>query len=209
MQVPGQYYPTEEFHPEWLTSDVLIDRVDVSADDTAFLMRGGIRVAITNSRARAVRYGVWFGDTAFFESADVILAGNEMTCDGPEATVRLVHVRRSATIGNRLSNGAKHNYRVHGRSELNWGARNLMIETGAFLGGLPDDAIGQQWLEDNTFHHRAPSLLELDPAIPALSLRGNTIYSDVWDCFWCSGAPPDGWVIEENTMMPYLDPPTP
>lgn len=207
MQLPGQYFPTEEFHPEWLTTDVLVDRVDVDAADTAFLMRGGVRVAITNSRAHAVRYGVWFGDTAFFESEDVIVAGNELTCDGPEATVRLVHVIRSATIGNRLSNGEKHNYRIHGRSDLNWGARNLLIETGAFLGRLPDDAIGRQWFEDNTFHHRAPSLFEVDPNIPSLTARGNVIYTDVWDCFWCSGAPPAGWLIEDNTIMPYAPPP--
>ncbi len=208
MQVSGQYYPTEEFHPEWRTTDVLIDRVDVNAADTAFLMRGGVRIAITHSRARAVRYGIWFGDTAFFESEDVIVAGNDIACQGPEATVRLVHVRRSATIGNRLANGEKHNYRVHGRSELNWGARNTLIDTGAFLGRLPDDDIGQQWFEDNTFYHRAPSLLELDFDIPLLSLRGNTVYSDVWNCLYCSGTPPAGWIIESNRMMPYTAPPS-
>ncbi|MDQ3034328.1 MAG: hypothetical protein M3Y87_18110, partial [Myxococcota bacterium] len=209
MQIPGQYYPTEEFHVEWLTSDVLVDRVDVTAADTAFLMRGGIRIAITNSRARAVRYGVWFGDTADFESEDVIVAGNDFDCEGPEATVRLVHVRRSATIGNRLTNQAKHNYRVHGRSELNWGARNVLINTGAFLGRLPDDVIGRQWFEDNTFYHQAPSLFEVDGTIPELIARRNIAYTDVWDCFWCSGAPPAGWVIEANTIMPYVAPPAP
>lgn len=206
MQLPGQYWPSEEWHREWMSTDVLVDRVEVDAADTAFLMRGGVRIAITNSRAHAVRYGVWFGDTADFESSDVILAGNRITCDGPEATVRLVHVVGSATIGNRLSNGEKHNYRIHGRSRDNWASRNLLIETGIMLGRLPGDTVGRQYFDDNVLHHRSPSLFEVDVAIGEILARRNLAYTDVWECLWCNPVP-GGWTLEENVVMPYRDPP--
>jgi hypothetical protein len=207
VQLPGTFYPAEEWHREWMTTDLLIDRVEVDAADTAFLIRSGRRVAITNSRAHAVRYGIWFGDSHDFESEDVIIAGNTITCDAPEATVRLVHVIRSATIGNRLANGEKHNYRIHGRSDLNWAARNVLIETGIMLGHLPGDTVGRQYFDDNTFYQRAPSMFEVDVTIPMIAAHRNRAYTDVWDCFWCVGAPPSGWVLEENVTMPYEPPP--
>ena len=58
-----------------MTTDVLIDGVEADADDTAFLLRAGVRIAVTNCRAKAERYSVWLGDSDDFESEDVILAG--------------------------------------------------------------------------------------------------------------------------------------
>lgn len=208
IEIPGTYFPSEEWHAEWRTTDVLIDDVDVESSDTAFLLRGGVRIAVTNSRAHAVRYGVWVGDTADFGSEDVIIAGNRIVADGPEATVRLVHVERSAVVGNRLENTAKHNYRIHGRSADNWAARNLLIGTGIMLGTLPSDErpIPRQWVDDNTFHHDVPSLLELDARLVGLTMRDNHVYSDVWDCFVCVEAQPS-WVLERNVVEPYQPPP--
>ena len=208
VEIPGTYYPSEEWHAEWRTTDLLIDDVDVEATDTAFLLRGGVRMAVTNSRAHAVRYGVWLGDTADFGSEDIIVAGNDIRVDGPEATVRFVHVVRSAVVGNRLENAAKHNYRTHGRSSDNWAARNVLVGTGVMLGTLPTDTwpIERQWVEGNTLYHTTPSLLELDPTLLGLVMRDNHAYTDVWDCFVCVTVQPT-WVIEDNVVEGYRAPP--
>lgn len=206
MELPTDPTATE-YRAEWMTTDVLVDGIEVDADDTAFLMRAGVRIAIVNSRARAARYCVWFGDTGDFESEDVILAGNELESVNPEATVRLVHVVRSATVGNRLTNGGqKHNYRVHGRSDLNWASRNLLVNSGIMLDTMATDSIRRQWFDDNVFHHTEPSLLEIDLDVPQVTMRRNTIYSDVWSCLLCRDTP-TGWTIEGTRMMPYQPPP--
>lgn len=204
VEIPGTYYPTEEWHADWRTTDLLIDDVDVDAADTAFLLRGGVRMAVTNSRAHAVRYGVWLGDTADFGSEDIIVAGNQIRVDGPEATVRFVHVARSAVVGNRLENTSKHNYRTHGRSRENWAARNVLVGTGMMLGTLPTDTwvIERQWVESNTLYHSVPSLLELDATLLDLVMRDNHTYTDVWDCFVCVSVQPS-WVIENNPVEAY------
>jgi hypothetical protein len=208
MQLPGTYWPAEEWHREWMPTDVLFDRVDVDAADTAFLLRGGVRIAITNSRSHAARYNVWIGDTADFESEDIIIAGNSLRSDGPEATIRLVHARRSAVVGNRLTNTLKHNYRIHGRSSDNWAARNVLVGTGMMLGTLPADLwpIERQTLENNTLYHVTPSLLELDPRLSPLVARGNHVYTNVWTCFVCV-TPQPSWVLEGNVWEPYRAPP--
>ena len=208
MQLPGSYWPVEEWHREWMPTDVLIDRVEVDAADTAFLLRGGVRVAITNSRAHAGRYNVWLGDTYDFDSEDIIIAGNSLRSDGPEATIRLVHARRSAVVENRLTNTLKHNYRIHGRSSDNWAARNVLVGTGMMLGTLPSDlwAIERQTLEDNTLYTLVPSLLELDPRLSPLVARRNHAYNDWWDCFVCV-PPQPSWVLEGNVTEPYRAPP--
>jgi hypothetical protein len=199
VEIPGTYYPSEEWHAEWRTTDILIDDVDVEASDTAFLLRGGVRMAVTNSRAHAVRYGVWLGDTADFGSEDIIVAGNH---------IRVVHVARSAVVGNRLENTSKHNYRTHGRSRENWAARNVLVGTGMMLGTLPSDnwVIERQWVEGNTLHHTVPSLLELDARLVDLVMRDNRTYTDVWDCFVCVSVQPS-WVIENNVVEGYRPPP--
>jgi hypothetical protein len=165
-------------------------------------------MAVTNSRAHAVRYGVWLGDTADFGSEDIIVAGNHIRVDGPEATVRFVHVARSAVVGNRLENTEKHNYRTHGRSRESWAARNVLVGTGMMLGTLPSDswAIERQWIESNTLHHTVPSLLELDARLLELVMRDNHTYTDVWDCFVCVPVQPT-WVIENNVVEAYRPPP--
>lgn len=206
MELPAEYTTQLEYRPELMTSDVLIDGVEADADDTAFLLRAGVRIAVTNSRGTAGRYSVWFGDSGEFESEDVILAGNDFSSAGPEATVRLVHVIRSAVVDNRLENGAKHNYRIHGRSDLNWASGNLLVNSGIMLGTMADDSIGRQWFDDNTFHHQMPSLIEIHTDEPTLVMRRNKIYTDVWSCLICRELPAD-WVVEGNELLPYEPPP--
>jgi hypothetical protein len=113
---------------------------------------------------------------------------------------------RSAVVGNRLTNGAKHNYRIHGRSDLNWASRNVLINSGVMLDTMEGDEIGKQWFEDNVFYHAMPSLLEIPADIPSVTMRGNTIYSDVWSCLFCRDLPA-GYTFEDNTMLPYQAPP--
>lgn len=204
VDIPGTFYPEERWDPSWRTTDLLVDGVEVDAADTAFLLRGGVRMAVIRSRAHAARYGVWLGDTADFESEDIVIAGNDLRVDGAEPTVRLVHVRRAAVVGNRLENPDKHNYRVHGRSSDHWAARNVLVGGGVMIGTLPTDlwAIERASFDDNTLHHDLPSLLELDPRSLALTLRRNHVYTDVWDCFLCVPAQPT-WVVEDNVREPF------
>ena len=116
MELPADYSNGPDFRAEWQTTDVLIDGIEVDAADTAFLMRSGVRIAYREQSIGRGSLQRVVGDTADFEAEDIILAGNDFESAGPEATVRLVNVVRSAVVGNRLTNGAKHNYRIHGRA---------------------------------------------------------------------------------------------
>lgn len=203
---PAQYWPSVEYRDEWMVSDVTIEGVHVVAPDMAFEIRGR-RIAILRSRADAVRYSVWCGDTGPFSSEDIILHENVFVSAGPEATVRLVEVQRSATIANTLSNTSKHNYRIHGTSDLNYAAGNLLVGTGVMLGRMPGDDLGRVWFDDNVFHHTAPDLFNPDTGIDALHATGNVAYTNVWSCFYCP-APQPGWTLERNEIRPYTPPPS-
>ena len=74
----------------------------------------------------------------------------------------------------------KHNYRIHGHSDLNFAARNVLINSGMMFAGLEDgfadpplDHIGHMWVNDNTFHHRVPDLFNPKETIDVLVARGN------------------------------------
>lgn len=205
-QLPMIWDGGERFSPDLMTTDITVDGVTADSTDIAFLMRAGVRVAVVNSTSHAARYSLWFGDTGDFNSEDVIIAGNDFTSAGPEATLRLVHVVRSVTVDNRLENsgigGFKHNYRTHGRSRLNYASGNLLVNSGMMLGTMDTDSIGAQWFVGNTIHHTTPSLLEIHLDTPSVTLRDNVIYSDVWDCLLCRDVPA-GWVVENNRMLPY------
>lgn len=205
LALPAQYYPSVEHRPEWMVSDVTIEGVHVIAPDMAFEIRGR-RIAILRSRADAVRYSVWCGDTGPMQSEDVILHENVFVSSGPEATVRLVQVLRSATIDNTLSNTGKHNYRIHGTSDLNYAAQNLLVGTGVMLGRMPGDDLGRTWFDDNVFHHSAPDLFNPERTIGALHATGNVAHTNVWDCFYCGSVQP-GWTVGENEIRPYTPPP--
>jgi hypothetical protein len=210
LQVPGRFAPPpEEWRADWLIQDVLIESVEVNAerDESAFLLRGK-RIAIVDSRARAGNYAVWVGDTASFQSEDVIVARNNFEVSGAESTVRLVNVLRSAVVDNRLENPQKHNYRVHGNSDLAFAARNTLVHGGVMLASMPDDRVGTVWFNDNTIHNTLESLLVVERArLVRFAARGNRIYSNIWTCFFCDEAPA-GWDVpaEENAIEPYRDP---
>jgi hypothetical protein len=205
LAIPANFYPSVEYRDEWMVEDVLLEGVRVSAGDTAFAIRGR-RIAIVRSVAEAARYSVWCGDTGPFQSEDVIVSGNDFRSAGAEATVRLVQVLRSATVHNRLENGTKHNYRVHGTSDLNYAARNLLVKTGVMLGRMPGDDLGRVWFDDNELHHDVPDLFNPDGGIDALHATGNVAYTNVWDCFYCAGVMP-GWTVSDNVVHPYVPAP--
>jgi hypothetical protein len=76
------------------------------------------------------------------------------------------------------------------------------------LASTTEDAVGSIWFNDNTIHNTLESLLSVDRArLARLVARGNRIYSDIWDCFFCD-APPPAWEVpaDENRIEPYRDP---
>lgn len=206
LHVPAQHVPPPpRWRPEWLVEDVTIENVDVESADTAFLLRGK-RIAILRSRVRAERYSVWCGDTDTFQSEDLVLAGNRFESAGPESTVRLVSVRRALVIDNVISNTIKHDFRVHGVSDDVVFARNRLLNTGIMVGSMEGDRIGSVWILDNSLHHRVPSLFEVEPSrVHRLVVRGNRVFSDRWNCFFCS-RPARGWIIDDNPVAPYRPP---
>lgn len=203
LPVPAQHVPAPPvWRPEWLVTDVTIDGVEVEAADTAFAVRGR-RVAIVNSRASAGRYSIWCGDTHDFQTEDLVVAGNRFDSAGPEATVRLVGVRRAVVVDNELENTLKHDFRVHGTSDAVLFARNRLVNTGLMIGSMPGDRIGAVWVLDNELHHVVPSLFEIGrDRVRRLTVRGNRVYSDRWRCFVCGGARA-GWDVGDNPVAPY------
>ena len=131
---------------------------------------------------------------------------NSFDSAGPESTVRLVSVLRTATIENRIANSNKHNYRIHGTSDLAYARDNLLINTGVMLGRMAGDTLNRIWFDDNVFHHVAPDLFNPDGAIGSLRARRNLAMTDVWSCFYC-GSTPAGWDIADNVVAPYTPAP--
>lgn len=205
IMVPGRFVPPPvTWNEDWLVEDVTIDGVTVESDDTAFAIRGR-RVAILGSRATARNYSIWLGDTHDFQSHDLLVAGNHFRSAGPESTVRLVGVDGAIVVDNELANTRKHAFRVHGRSDNVYFARNRLVETGVMIGSMDGDEVGSVWLVDNTVHLTVPSLLVVEPRrVRRLTARGNRVYSDEWDCFVC--VRPSGWDIGDNPIEAYHAP---
>lgn len=211
MALPSTFWPSRVDNPAWAIEDVMIDGIEVRAPDTAIFLRGH-RVAVLRSFAHAGEYSV-FSDTASNDSnTDVIIAGNDFESEGKQATVRLIGVRNSVTVDNRLTDllltGEKHNYRVHGVSDQVYAARNELVNAGTMLGTMGGDDIGHLWFDDNTFHHKTPDLFNPDTSkIHVLHAHNNVAYTDVWSCFYCRSTP-SAWDLGNNAVHPYQPPPT-
>lgn len=189
------------YRSDWMAEDISLEGLRVVSGDIAFDVRGR-RIAIMDSTAIAERYSVWCGDTGPMQTEDLILFRNDFDSAGPESTVRLVSVLRTATVENRIANTNKHNYRIHGLSDLAYARDNVLVGTGVMLGRMAGDTLDRIWFDDNVFHHVAPDLFNPDGAIGALHARNNLVMTDVWSCFYC-GAPPAAWDIRDNVVMPY------
>jgi hypothetical protein len=200
---PARWDPDPRYDASLFVEDVTIERVHIDAPDSGFVVRGR-RVAILDADVTAARYSLWAGDTGPLDGEDLIVARSTFRSAGPESTLRMHDVARSVVVDNLLSNGEKHNYRVHGRSDLALAARNVLLRTGMMIGTQPGDAVGTVFFEGNTLHHEVPSLLEIDmAAIRRLVCRGNRVYTDRWDSFYPYPRIGDGWTIEQNTREPF------
>ncbi|MEX1366026.1 MAG: hypothetical protein AB1Z98_23060 [Nannocystaceae bacterium] len=238
-----EFVPEPQFREEWYAEDLTIDGVLVEAalnpesvQDIALDLRAK-RAAIYNSNLRGETYAIWAGDNGPFASEDLVIACSTLRAHAPaggrnEPTVRLVSVLRSVTVDNVMQNShvgfddslidpfavepaniAKHNYRIHGHSDLSFAARNTLLNTGMMFGGLEDpfsasggDEVGRIWALDNVFHHRVPDLFNPKDIIDALVARGNVAYTDVWDRFPGAADLP-GWDVSDNRVEPFVPPP--
>lgn len=200
---PARWTPDAAYDEHLFVEDVALEDLRVVATDSAFVIRGR-RVAIVGCDVRAERYSLWAGDTGPLDGEDLIVAGNVFRSAGPESTLRMHDVRRSVVVDNVLENGAKHDYRVHGRGDLAYAARNVLVRTGVMIGTQPGDSVGTVFFERNVLHHDVPSLLELEPsAIRRLVLRDNVVYTDRWTSMYPYPSVPDGWTVELNRREPF------
>jgi len=223
FRIPASFDP-DVWHSEWMIEDVLFDGVEVErpvAEHAAALLIRGRRVAVVRSRVRVRRYSVWIGDTVGFANEDIILAGNDLHSGGEsvddheevEATVRIQPVHRAVVVENRLTNTVKHNYRVHGQSDLVFAARNTLVNAGVKMALEARDALGTIWLQDNVFHQTLDSLLGLDnppgSEIERLIATGNRIFtSRGHECFVCANPLPSGWEDRDNVVTSVTPPTT-
>jgi hypothetical protein len=202
MTLPADFWPTRVAKPEWSNEDIIIDGVEIDSQEIAIGIYGK-RVAVVRSDISARTYSIWAEPIMGIRSEDILLAGNRFNSAGPEATVRLVSVVRSVTVDNTFENSLKHNYRIHGDSDLNYAARNVLINTGVMIGTMDDDQVGRAWFENNTFYHTAPDLFHPDQSrIKSLHVSDNVAYTNEWKCFVC-GSWPEGWRNTGNRILPY------
>jgi hypothetical protein len=207
----SQFYPSRVDNPAWAIEDVMIDGISVrSASTTALLLRGH-RVALLRSFAYGADYAVYSDTVKNDQVSDIIIAGNNLQAEGRQATVRLINVRNSVTVDNRITDllltGSKHDYRVHGISDQVFAARNELVNGGVMIGTMSGDDVGHIWFDSNTLHHKTADMFNVNTTVVhVLHAHDNLAYSDVWSCFYC-GRAPSGWDVANNVDKPYTDPP--
>ena len=201
---PAQFHPVKAPRPEWIIEDVIIEGVEIRSPGSA-IEAYGHRIAVLDSDIHAQRYSFWSGPVLGIGSQDIFIARNRMSSAGPESTLRLVDVVRSVTVDNVLRNNIKHNYRVHGRSDLAYAARNVFINTGVMFGTMPGDDIGEMWFEDNTFFHRQNDLFH-PGQVARLHAAGNKAHTANFRCFCCEQTRAS-WRLDKNELLPYREPP--
>jgi hypothetical protein len=211
LVLPTSFWPSEVSDPTWMVEDVLIDGVNVDSDTTAFFLRGR-RVAVLRSYAHAHDYAIYSDTARGMQNENMIIADNDLESDGNQATVRLISGRTSVTVDNRITSlmsagGAKHNYRVHGKTGQAYAARNVLVNAGVMLSTMDGDKADKIWFDKNTFHHQTPDLFNPSTTtIGTLHAHDNTAYTNVWSCFYCS-KPLSTWDFGNNVVKPYKAPP--
>jgi hypothetical protein len=207
----SQFYPSRIDNPAWAIEDVMIDGVSVkSTSGTALFLRGH-RVAVLRSFAYAADYAIYADTIRGDQNANVIVAGNNLQAEGRQATVRLISVRNSVTVDNRITDlmltGSKHDYRVHGVSDQVYAARNELINGGVMVGTMSGDSVGHIWFDTNTMHHKTADLFNISTStVSALHAHDNSVFSNVWSCMYC-GRGHTGWDVANNVVKPYTNPP--
>ena len=109
-------------------------------------------------------------------------------------------------IDNSIHNPNKHNYRLHGTSDLNYARGNLLLGAGVMMGTMPGDSLDRVWFNDNTFYHYTPGIFNMSSGITMVHAHDNVGYSDVWSTF---PQRVSTWDFSNNVMHPYTTPPTP
>lgn len=211
--LPTVWWPTQESRPEWMVEDLMVNGVRVvttstGGDEQIAFNIAGRRIAIIRSSTSARTYSVWSGSSSNIPSEDIILAGNNFVSDGPEATVRLVNVRRSVSVDNRLTNGtpdmsiSKHNFRIHGTASNIYVARNVLVHSGTMNGNMDGDSVDRMWFVNNTFYQLRPDLFNFDRnRVRSLVANDNHAYTDIHTVFTYNTAPT--WTLSNNQIHAY------
>jgi hypothetical protein len=138
-----------------------------------------------------------------------------------EATVRLVYMERSAIVDSYLLNSVdgfvpvpaggntKANYRIHGKSDQNLFARNVLVNSGTQF-AADDDDLGAFYFIGNTFYHSSPDLFNPKAGhVRYVEARDNVVYtSSQQRCLGCRCKQP-AWRVEHNEVRPFKSPPPP
>jgi hypothetical protein len=165
---------------------------------------------------------------------DLIVAGSVLESHGKspagngvsrgarnEATVRLRHIQRSAIVDCYLVNSVdgfvpvpegsdvKANYRIHGKSDQNLFARNVLVNSGTQF-GFADDDLGSFYFLDNVLYHSSPDLFNPKAGNTRyVEARGNVVYTSTRHrCLGCGFERP-GWKLENNPIKAFRTPPKP
>lgn len=239
LQLPNGGAMGKSFGPNDFVHDVMVDGVTIDnpAARPAFEVYGR-RVAIVDSTIRSGAYAIWArgiepGPAAPpMEVQDLIVArcvlesrGRSPRGDGRiegavnEATVRLVHMNRSAIVDSYLVNSVdgyipvpkggntKANYRIHGKSDQNLFARNVLVNSGVQFAGDADQ-LGSFYFLGNVFYHSSPDLFNPKAGnVRYLEARDNVVYTRGRRRCFCCGFEKQPWKLENNAIRPFKQPP--
>jgi hypothetical protein len=243
LQLPNGGRMGSNFGDRDFVQDVMIDGVDIDSNTPTQPAIGmyGRRVAIVDSHIRAATYAIWGAGPSPgtgldpVEIQDLIVArctlesrGRSRTGDGNvqgviynEATVRLVHINRSAIVDSYVQNtidgfvpvpegsNTKANYRIHGKSDQNLFARNVLVNSGTQFANTDDD-LGAFYFNDNVFYHSSPDLFNPHKGnVRYVEAHGNVVYTrGQQNCLGCAFKRPD-WKLDTNEFRPFKTPPKP
>ncbi len=205
------YWPDLVTYPDRMLEDITIDGVTVGDPSDANLGNAiwltGHRVAVVRSTCRAVKYCIWSDDGSSndpaLQNSDILIAGNDFRTEGLEANIRLVHANRAIVVDNLLQSDLKHNFRIHGTSDLVFVADNTLLDAGIMTGAV-NDVLGALWFVRNTIYNTLPDMFNMaNVNMDALYVLDNVAYSDTWTCFYCSPTHAPISSIERNVIHPY------
>jgi hypothetical protein len=243
LQLPNGGAMGSNFGDRDFATDVMIDGVTIDSKTPPQPAIGmyGRRVMIVDSRIRSATYAIWGAgispgpglDPVPIE--DLIVArsvlescGRSRGGDGKvegalynEATVRLVHIRRSVIVDSYVVNSidgivpvpegsnTKANYRIHGKSDQNFFARNVLVNSGTQFAASDDD-LGSFYFNDNILYHSSPDLFNPRAGkVRYVEAHGNVVYTrGRQTCLACGFKNPD-WKLEKNEFRPFKAPPKP
>lgn len=202
---PISFWPTVSQHPENMNEDITLDSIKVTGAPIALSIKGK-RIHVLNSDIEALNYSVWVGDTQDIRNQDLFFSKNKFhSTTGAEATFRAYTTDRLVLIDSRLQNGmtqgGKHNYRLHGVLNYAYAARNVLVNSGVMLGTMAGDTLDHIWFNDNVVYHNTPDLFNIGNVL-TMEAKGNKAYTNAWNCFYCQ-TPKTTWDFSNNLRLPY------